>query len=242
MEEVLIRFPHLGENIFQKLDSKSLIKCKNVDRTFNNFLKVEKSSYFRVIQWYTNCSETLMRKIVKKSGGAIIIVSVLREIFGNFMRGTKQNSKYLEKWESSPLLFAAYRGNLAAYQLIMENIENKNPQNVYKLTPLHVAARNGHFFVCELIINNILEKNPRDQKSGWTPLHCAAQNGHLGVCQLILNNIGSKNVRKILATPLKLANQYQDDDIRKTILKVILDTKYRRVANSRQTTNTKISK
>ena len=224
MDEVLIRFPHLGENIFQKLDSKSLIKCKTVNRTFNNFLKVEKSSCFRVIQWYTNCSETLMKEVVKKSGGAIIVVSVLREIFGNFIRGTKQNSKYLHKWESSPLHFAAVRGHLAAYQLIMENIENKNPQNVYKVTPLHVAARNGHFFVCQLVINNIPKKNPRDQK-GWTPLHCAAQNGHLGVCQLILNNISSKNVRKILGTPLELATQYKDDEIRKTILKVISDIK-----------------
>ena len=242
MEEVLIRFPHLGENIFQKLNSKTLIKCKQVNRIFNNFLKVEKLSYFRVIQWYTNCSETLMREIVKKSGGAIIIVTVLREIFGNFMRGTKQSSKYLHKWENSPLHSAAVRGHLAAYQLIMENIENKNPQNVYKLTPLHVAARNGHFFVCELIINNIPEKNPRDQNSGWTPLHFAAQNGHLGVCQLILNNISSKNVQKILATPLKLATQYQDDEIRKTILKMLVLIKYRRVANSRQTTNKKITK
>ena len=88
MEEILTRFPHLGENILKELDSKSLINCKEVDRTFKNFMKVERKSYFRVIQRYTNCSESLMGKIVKKYGAAIIAVSVLREIFGIVIMST----------------------------------------------------------------------------------------------------------------------------------------------------------
>ena len=46
-------------------------------------MKVEKSSYLRVIHWYTNFSESLMTKIVEKFGAAIIIVSILRKIFGS---------------------------------------------------------------------------------------------------------------------------------------------------------------
>ena len=298
MEEVLARFPHLGENIFQKLNSESLINCKEVNRTFKNFMKVEKSSYLRAIEWYTNCSEPLMRKIVKKSGAAIIILSILREIFGNFIRGTKQNSKYLQYLLNTPLHLAADRGQLGAYQLIMENVDNKNPINsithemrwkymkrrdVYELgshgiTPLHLAAKNGHlsvckliienvfdknpsggkmvtkswmhpvwidqwtplhlaayaghFSVCELIINNVMEKNPGDQ-TGWTPLHSAAQNGHLTVCKLILNNIRASYVCNLYTkdkfgnTPLKLATQYQNEDIRLEILKFLSDTKVR---------------
>ena len=298
MEEVLARFPHLGENIFQKLNTESLINCKEVNRTFKNFMKVEKSSYLRAIEWYTNCSEPLMRKIVKKSGAAIIILSILREIFGNFIRGTKQNSKYLQYLLNTPLHLAADRGQLGAYQLIMENVDNKNPINsitdemrwkymkrrdVYELgsygiTPLHLAAKNGHlsvckliienvfdknpsggkmvtkswmhpvwidqwtplhlaayaghFSVCELIINNVMEKNPGDQ-TGWTPLHSAAQNGHLTVCKLILNNIRASYVCNLYTkdkfgnTPLKLATQYQNEDIRLEILKFLSDTKVR---------------
>ena len=261
-------------------------------------MKVEKSSYLRAIQWYTNCSEPLMRKVVKKSGAAIIILSILREIFGNFIRGTKQNSKYLQYLLNTPLHLAADRGQLGAYQLIMENVDNKNPINsvttemrwkykkrrdVYELgsygiTPLHLAAKNGHlslckliienvldknpssgkmvtkswmhplwidqwtplhlaayaghFSVCELIINNVMEKNPGDQ-TGWTPLHSAAQNGHLKVCKLILNNIRASYVcnlsikDKFGNTPLKLATQYQNEDIRTAILKFLSDTKRR---------------
>ena len=96
MEQVLTRFPHLGDRFFEKLDSKSLITCKEVNRTFKNFMRVEKKSYLRMIKWYTNCSDSLMRQIVEQSGAAIILLSILREIYSNFMRGTKQHHKYLQ--------------------------------------------------------------------------------------------------------------------------------------------------
>ena len=178
MEEVLSRFPHLGDKILKKLDSKCLINCKEVNRTFKNFMKVEKRSYLHAIQWYTNCSESLMREIVEKLGTAIIILSILREIYGNFMRGTKQHHKYLQKMERTPLHFAAEMGQSGAYQLIMENIVDKNPfSNCWfsiswkikrrekwfapgSATPLHLAAQNGNFLVCKLIIENVLDKNP----------------------------------------------------------------------------------
>ena len=83
MEQVLTRFPHLGDKIFQNLNCYTLIRCKEVSRTCENFMKVKRSCYLRIIQWYTNYSETLMEKIVKKFGGSIIVVSILREIFGS---------------------------------------------------------------------------------------------------------------------------------------------------------------
>ena len=234
MDEALTRFPHLGDRIFKKLDSKSLINCKEVNRTFKNFMKVEKKSYLRVIQWYTNCSKSLMRKIVEKSGAAIIILSILREIYGYFPTGTKQHRKYLNKWGSISLHLAAESGQLGAYHLIMENVANKNPfkrvpgtmsctyikrEYEYRFeftTPLHLAAKNGNLSVCKLIIDNIVDKNP----PAWghkvqmalsdqlTPLHLAANNGHFSVCELIINNTLLKNPKDQHGwTPLHFAAQ-----------------------------------
>ena len=180
MEEVLARFPHLGDKILKKLDSKSLINCKEVNRTFKDFMKVEKRSYLSAIKWYTNCSESLMMEIVEKYGAAIIILSILREIYGYFPIGTKQHRKYLNEWDSISLHLAAESGQLGAYHLIMENAANKNPFNEIsdaknwkcmrrgKLdnpnrlsnTPLHLAAKNGNLSVCKLIIENVSDKNP----------------------------------------------------------------------------------
>ena len=83
MEEVLVRFPHLGDKIFQNLNSHSLIRCKEVSRTLESFMKVKKSFYLQVIKWYTNYSECLIKKIVENFGAEIIVISILREIFGS---------------------------------------------------------------------------------------------------------------------------------------------------------------
>ena len=39
MEEVILRFPQIGETIFDLLDEKSLENCKNVCQTWKNFIE-----------------------------------------------------------------------------------------------------------------------------------------------------------------------------------------------------------
>ena len=39
MEEVLLRFSHLGEGIFHLLDEKNLQKCRKVGRTWKRFIE-----------------------------------------------------------------------------------------------------------------------------------------------------------------------------------------------------------
>ena len=43
MEELMLKFPHLPEKLFQKLDSKSLFKCKEVARSWENIIGGSKS-------------------------------------------------------------------------------------------------------------------------------------------------------------------------------------------------------
>ena len=38
MEELMLKCPHLPEKLFQKLDSKSLFKCKEVARSWENII------------------------------------------------------------------------------------------------------------------------------------------------------------------------------------------------------------
>ena len=39
MEEVVLRFPQIGEEIFDSLDEKSLQNCREVCRTWKNFIE-----------------------------------------------------------------------------------------------------------------------------------------------------------------------------------------------------------
>ena len=92
----------------------------------------------------------------------------------------------------TPLHYAAKDGYSAMCELIINEVNDKNPKSESGLTPLHFAARNGQLSVCQLIINNVQDKNPKD-KTGWTPLHYAARNGHFSVCEFIIGKIDDAN-------------------------------------------------
>ena len=74
-----------------------------------------------------HCSDELLKEIIGKCGSPIVLVSILNKIFGNFPKGTKQSHQYLKTWSNTPLHIAAGNGHMAAYHLIMDNAEDKNP-------------------------------------------------------------------------------------------------------------------
>ena len=50
LKEVLLRFPHIGEKIFNSLDNKGLVKCKRICRTWSNFIEDQKFSWIRIFR------------------------------------------------------------------------------------------------------------------------------------------------------------------------------------------------
>ena len=50
MEEVLLRFVRLGEDIFDSLDNKNLVKCRKITRTWNSFIEDQKFAWVRIIE------------------------------------------------------------------------------------------------------------------------------------------------------------------------------------------------
>ena len=51
MEEVLLRFPHLANNIFEELDCRSMANCSKISRSWMKFLKEEEIlTKMRVLQ------------------------------------------------------------------------------------------------------------------------------------------------------------------------------------------------
>ena len=98
-------------------------------------------------------------------------------------------------------------------KLIINNLENKNPEDQHGHSFLHVAARGGYPEECQFIIENIEDKNPSD-KYGNTPLHEAARYGQFSVCQLLIKNTKNLNsLDSIKRTPLELAEENGYEEI-----------------------------
>ena len=92
-------------------------------------------------------------------------------------------------------------------QIIVENVDDKNPKDNDGWTPLHLAAENGHLSICQLIIKNVDEKNPKDD-FGETPLKLATSRHHLDIKNLVENAIEciSANSKQVsIAKKLKMA-------------------------------------
>ena len=52
-----MRFPHVGEQIFEQMDNKDLKKCSEAGKHWNGFISGQKIPWIRMIHKYVNCSE-----------------------------------------------------------------------------------------------------------------------------------------------------------------------------------------
>ena len=105
--------------------------------------------------------------------------------------------------EETPFHFAANNGNLEMCNLIINNIDEKNPKcSTDGNTFLHMAATEGNLAMYQLILDNVDDKNPKNNR-GDTPFHLAAKNGNIEICKMLLDtfNVLGKNLKiEALAT------------------------------------------
>ena len=128
----------------------------------------------------------------------------------------------------SPLHFAVgysvkkRGGYFSVCKAMIENLNDKNPEDWDGCTPLHLAVVWGSFEICKLMIDNLVIKNPAD-KRGWTPLHSAARYG-LPKFKLLFENAEDKNPATLdRKTPLHMAAQWDKLEICKFILENVHD-------------------
>ena len=73
MEEVLLRFPHIGEQVFEELGDQNLIQCLSVSRNWKNLLEDCKFLWIRMILGISNPEKYYKSKrILKKSNSQYV--------------------------------------------------------------------------------------------------------------------------------------------------------------------------
>ena len=184
MEEVLLRFPHLGQNIFESLTNQDLAQCREICQMWKDFIDVEKFFVIRRIRAFFMKLPISLEKALKQS------------TFEQVKEMASTIQKFQEMWNSemSPLHDAVAMDRQEDYKIFWEIFDPSNIDlsNGEELTPLQMAAGKGYLAICKLIRNNENNyyKNIFRFAKGKTPvcifpcrrqMWCKGGSGHLEV-------------------------------------------------------------
>ena len=220
MKNVLLRFPHLGQQIFQILDNQDLNECLKVSRYCKTFIEDQKFFWIKRIVQMTNIDIILSRS------ESFFLENLLKESNRKDIQKihTVAMSKQQKKWHSNVFHFAFLCGQTEILKkLFNSSVFEDHIKRAMKKTILYHAAEIGQMEIVQFIIQPIIQtQNPRqinyvlnhgfcDCSNGNTLLHIAAENGQLSICQLIIPYLTDKNPREFIngrsdrRSPLDLA-------------------------------------
>ena len=189
MENILSRFPVIGQEIFKQVDNPNLTKCKEVCHSWGYFLNNETLVWLRMLQKY-NKNHVEFQEDWKK-----VTTKVPCEILKRLAIATEQFYTFCSKrlqFQHSPMHIVSERGILSLCKFIADKNVIINPKRKDGFSAFHFAAQEGHLDVCQFFLSNINEKNPADD-DGWTPLLTAGHSGHLETYKCIAENLEDKN-------------------------------------------------
>ena len=176
MDKVInLGIPHVGELIFESIDTPGLIKCLEVSETWkvlaeNVLIKRWKGKMFEACQ-----------------NGETKVVQLLLERYNSEESGL--NIKDKDRWTA--LMMACYNGHKDVVQLLLDNsdIIDLNARANGGSTAFMIACYKGHKDVVKLLLDHyeIIEVNARNN-NGRTAFIMACRHGHKDVVKLLLEN------------------------------------------------------
>ena len=204
MKNILLRFPHLGQKIFQILDNQDLKKCLQISRSCKAFIEDQKFFWIRRIVQMTNIELCLIRREF------VFLENLLKNSSFNDVQkmDSVAKNKHQKKWHSNVYYFAFLTGQTELLKKLFDGFGFKDPM---ERVILYHAAEIGNLEIFHLVIQTDVGKNPwccDCGNTGDTPLHIAAEKGHFEICQLIIPYLRNKNPPRSYSygrTPLHLA-------------------------------------
>ena len=181
MKNLLLRFPHLGQQIFQILDNPDLNKCLKVSRYCKTFIEDQKFFWIRKIVQMTNidiinissgvrsfrnrCGQSVMPRWAAQQRFLICRNNFLENLLKESNRKdiqemhTVAKSKQQKSWHSNVFYFAFLCGQTEILKkLFNSSVFEDHIKSVMKQIILYHAAERGQMEIVQFIIQN---KNPR---------------------------------------------------------------------------------
>ena len=192
INEIMLRFPHMMEQLLQKLDNEGLAKSREVTKTWQKFIDRKMYPWLRIVNIPTILSNGNTYLHLAAEHGQIDMFKVIldSESDKNVMNRNGSTSFHIACWSG--------RVNIAE-MLIHKSDELKidlRRKNSNGNTALHLACIKGKSELAELIMKNsdklTIDVNEMNylQKSAFS---YACQFGHLEIVKMILDQSESLN-------------------------------------------------
>ena len=193
---MIVRFPHLPEQIFQKLNHKSLFKCREAARSWQNIIDGSNYPWLRIV----NIPTILKRRntylhLLAKTGQIEVFKSSLN----------KEGDKNIQNERGeTPFHNACQNRRLKIVEFLLQNndleidINSKNNHTIdlnaktqCGNTALCYACFKGHADVVKILMKNASYLSIDD---GWKGFYWACQEGHSDVVKILIENAATLSI------------------------------------------------
>ena len=184
MNIVMLRFPHLAEQILQKLNNKGLAKSREVDCFWEQFIDERDYSWLRIVNIPT----------VLAKGNTYLHLATEHGHIDPFKMLLPFTASQTNDSGETPFLIACSKGRMNIVAMLMKRYYklkiNLNKRDNDGVTGFHLACQNGHSDIAEMMMNNSskleINLNIKD-KQGRTAFHLACMEGHSKIAEMIIN-------------------------------------------------------
>ena len=203
MEALKIRFPHLLEQIFQKLDNENLFKSRKVARSWENMICGRNYPWLCTVNIPT---------ILQKRNTYLHLAAETGQIEAfKIASNKKKNINIKNRCGETSFHLACKKGRSTIVQFILKksgvqiNSDTKNNQTIdlnvktkkLGITGLGLACENGHSEVVNILMENAIDlKISVNEKDNYerTPVYLACMQGHSGVVENFIQNKVAWNI------------------------------------------------
>ena len=196
INEIILRFPHLMEQILQKLDNKGLAKSREVARSLQTFIDTKMYLWLRIVKIPTTLNKGNTYLHIAAKHGQIDFFKVILD--------RETDKDLLNDSGFTPFLFTCLSGHVnIAKMLIKKSHELKidlRRKNRYGDTAFHLACIGGKSELAELILKNSdkLKIDVNQMNFNFeSAFSYACQFGHLEIVKMILDESESLNFKPV---------------------------------------------
>ena len=203
-QDLMHKFPHLPEKIFQKMDNEDLFKCREVAKSWQNIIDGRNYPWLRMVD---------MPKILHRGNTYLHFAAETSQMKAfKTALNKEEDINIRNECDKTPFHHACHFGSFKIVQLLMENKDLEiiaNAKNNFGIdfnattsdgmTAFHTTCIEGHSNLVEIFMKNAealnIDLNAKwHDNTGDTGFHLACSEGHSDVVKIILENACASNI------------------------------------------------